>query len=172
MPSGRATSSSTALAGRSLRDSTASMRSSPCSWAARPSTARRARRRVGACRRSPSARPPLADARQIPPPGVPMMAPRRPLIIPASRRSGQVKTCYGAPVGAAWRWIYYPPIGHGEKFDQVARSPSRFSAPRADWRRGVEAADRRCGQRSWAFRRKIACPAPTGDRLTNIRPEA
>ena len=36
------------------------------------------------------------------------MAPRRPLTIPASRRSGQVKTCYGAPVDASWRWIYYP----------------------------------------------------------------
>ena len=36
------------------------------------------------------------------------MAPRRPRTIPASRRSGQVKTCYGAPVGASWRRIYYP----------------------------------------------------------------
>ena len=35
------------------------------------------------------------------------MALRRPLTSPASRRSGQVKTCHGAPVGASRRWIYY-----------------------------------------------------------------
>ncbi len=36
------------------------------------------------------------------------VAPQPPLTIPASHRSGQVKTCYCAPVGGSWRWIYYP----------------------------------------------------------------
>jgi hypothetical protein len=36
------------------------------------------------------------------------MVPRRPLTIPASRRSGQIKTYYGAPVAASWRWICHP----------------------------------------------------------------
>ncbi|MCC7328401.1 MAG: transposase zinc-binding domain-containing protein [Burkholderiales bacterium] len=36
---------------------------------------------------------------KYPPPGAPVV-PRRPLTIPASRRYGQIKTCYGAPVDA------------------------------------------------------------------------
>jgi hypothetical protein len=42
--------------------------------------------------------------------GLQIRAPRRPLTIAASRRSGQVKTCYGAPVGTSWRWTYCPQV--------------------------------------------------------------
>jgi hypothetical protein len=49
----------------------------------------------------------VVDVRKTPAPGAPA-ALRRPLTIPASRRSGPIKACYGAPVGASWRWTFHP----------------------------------------------------------------
>ena len=63
-------------------------------------TVDRARRRAGACRRSLSARCPLADARQTPAPRA-TLVPQRPLITPACRRSGQLTTCNAAPNDAS-----------------------------------------------------------------------
>jgi hypothetical protein len=54
---------------------------------------------------------------------------RRPLTIPASGRPRQVRRCYGAPVGASWRWIYY--------LSQEKSIHVRL-APRICWRGGAE----------------------------------
>jgi len=71
--------------------------------------ASRVRPWAGASRRLPVTRRLLADARETPTPGA-TVTPRQSLNAPASHRSGQIKTYYGAPVGAAWRWTYFPSL--------------------------------------------------------------